>query len=114
MPQFNIRDLPEGSEQQLNDLAQWTGQTKTQVVLIALDRYWVAKNQERENKMQKDVYEVRVERSGREFKAWEGSDEQLSIEQFDLWKNQENVEKVGRFVNGEWAQPPYIRTQTKL
>ena len=55
-----------------------------------------------------DVYEVRVIRVGREFKAWEGSDEQLSKEQYELWKRQENVEKVGRFVNGEWAEPAYI------
>lgn len=110
MPQFNIRDLPEGSERQLFALSQWTGQTKTQVVLIAIDRYWIAAHQERERQMQKDQYEVRVIRDSRgEFVAWRGEDEQLSKEQFDLWKQQENVEKIGRFLNGEWAEPPYIR-----
>ncbi|HEX3642906.1 MAG TPA: hypothetical protein VHV10_16605 [Ktedonobacteraceae bacterium] len=107
MGQFNIRDMPEGSDQQLSDLAKWKGQTKTQVVLIALDRYWLAVKQERESQMQQDQYEVRVERVGREFIAWQGNDEHLSKEQFELWKEQENVEKVGRFVNGEWAEAPY-------
>lgn len=60
MPQFNIRDMPEGSDQQLSDLAQWTGQTKTQVVLIALDRYWLAKKQERDAKMS-EQYVIGVE-----------------------------------------------------
>lgn len=105
--QFNIRDMPQWSDQQLSDLVEWTGYTKVQIMLLGLDRLWSATKQERENKMQQDQYQVRVERVGREFVAWEGNDEQLSKEQFELWKNQENVEKVGRFVNGEWAEPPY-------
>lgn len=106
--QFNIRDMPERSDQQLDELIEWTGHTKVQIMLIGLDHFWKEVKQERESKMQQDQYEIRVERVGREFKAWEGSDESLSKEQFELWKSQENVEKVGRFVNGNWAEPPYV------
>ncbi|OLD63784.1 MAG: hypothetical protein AUF65_01365 [Chloroflexi bacterium 13_1_20CM_50_12] len=93
--QFNIRDMPEWSDQQLSDMVEWTG-------------YTAATKQERESRMQQDQYEVRVERVGREFTAWQGNDEHLSKEQFELWKSQKNVEKVGRFVNGNWAEAPYI------
>lgn len=62
---FNIRDLPIRTDEQLNDLAQWGNYTRTQVFLIALDRYWKQVKQERERRMQKDQYEVRVIRDGR-------------------------------------------------
>lgn len=55
-----------------------------------------------------DYWEVRVVRCGREFQAHKGNDEAQARESFSLWKQQENVEKVGLFINGEWAEPPYI------
>lgn len=41
MGQFNIRDMPERSLQQLEELQEWCGYTKTQMVLIAIDRLWL-------------------------------------------------------------------------
>lgn len=38
--QFNIRDLPERTAQQIKDLADRTGYTKTQIVLIAIENLW--------------------------------------------------------------------------
>ena len=40
MGQFNIREMPERALQQLEDLQEWAGYTKTQLVLIAIDRLW--------------------------------------------------------------------------
>lgn|SRR5262245_9933574 len=40
MPQFNIRDLPERSAEQIQDLANWTGFPKSQIVLIAVENLW--------------------------------------------------------------------------
>jgi predicted DNA-binding protein len=50
MPQFNIRDMPEGSQERLKELVAWTGWTKTQVVLIAIERLWLEVKAERESK----------------------------------------------------------------
>lgn len=52
MGQFNIREMPDGSLQQLQDLTEWKGYTKTQAMLIALDRFWKEVKQERDEKMQ--------------------------------------------------------------
>lgn len=41
MGQFNIRDMPERSLQQLEDIQEWCGYTKTQIVLLAIDRLWL-------------------------------------------------------------------------
>ena len=38
MAQFNIRDLPDGTAQQIDQLASRLGYTKTQLVIIAIDR----------------------------------------------------------------------------
>ncbi len=55
-----------------------------------------------------EYWEVRVVRCGREFQAHEGNDEAQAREKYILWKGQKNVEKVGLFVDGEWAEPAYI------
>jgi hypothetical protein len=47
MGQFNIREMPERASQQLEDLGAWTGYTKTQLVLIAIDRLWIETNADR-------------------------------------------------------------------
>lgn len=49
--QFNIRDLPERSAQQIQDLADWSGYTKTQIVLIAVENLWKEVKKQRESKM---------------------------------------------------------------
>lgn len=49
--QFNIRDMPERSLEQISQLCEWTGYTKTQMVLIAIERLWLEAKKERENKM---------------------------------------------------------------
>lgn len=60
--------------------------------------------------MEQDTWEVRVMRPhGPEFQAWEGSDEADAREQYQMWKEDENVSKVGLFINGEWAEPAYQR-----
>lgn len=38
MAQFNIRDLPDGTAQQIEQLTTRLGYTKTQLVIIAIDR----------------------------------------------------------------------------
>jgi hypothetical protein len=48
MAQFNIREMPEGSKEQIRDLQQWRGWTKTQTVLIALDRLWQSEKKTQE------------------------------------------------------------------
>jgi hypothetical protein len=49
--QFNIRDMPERSAQQVQELADWTGYTKTQIVLIAVENLWKEVKQERQERM---------------------------------------------------------------
>lgn len=50
MGQFNIKKMPERSEQQLNDLQKWCGYTQTQIVLIAVERLWLEVKKERDGK----------------------------------------------------------------
>lgn len=47
-----------------------------------------------------EYWEVRVVRCGREFQAHEGNSETLARESFALWREQENVEEVGLFCDG--------------
>lgn len=49
--QFNIRDLPERTAQQIQDLTEWSGYTKTQIVLIAVENLWKEVKQERNKNM---------------------------------------------------------------
>jgi hypothetical protein len=51
MGQFNIKKMPERSEQQLNDLQDWCGYTQTQIVLIALDRLWTEVKHDRNKRL---------------------------------------------------------------
>jgi hypothetical protein len=46
MAQFNIRQMPERAEQQLEELGTWTNMTKVQLFLLAIDRL----HQEEENR----------------------------------------------------------------
>jgi hypothetical protein len=48
MPQFNVRDLPDKTDRQIRELAGQTGFTKTQIVILAIDRMY---QQERGPKM---------------------------------------------------------------
>jgi hypothetical protein len=48
MPQFNIRDLPSQSENKLEQLVEWTGRTKVQIMLTGLDKLWKEIKQEKE------------------------------------------------------------------
>jgi hypothetical protein len=56
--QFNIRDMPERSAQQIADIAKWTGHTKTQIVLIAVENLWKEVKQERVKHMSMQEYGV--------------------------------------------------------
>jgi hypothetical protein len=47
-----------------------------------------------------DYWEVRVIRCGREFLACETNSEQKARESLTLWREQENVEEVGLFCDG--------------
>jgi len=51
MGQFNIREMPERALQQLEDLVEWAGYTKTQLVLIAIDRLWLETNADRNRRL---------------------------------------------------------------
>lgn len=57
-----------------------------------------------------DTWSVRVIRPNRaEFQAWEGEDEAEAREQYQMWKEDGNVSKVGLFINGQWAEHAYER-----
>lgn len=58
--QFNIRDMPERSIQQLNDLQGWGGYTKTQLVLIAIDRLWQDTKRDRNKRLSQGYIEIRL------------------------------------------------------
>lgn len=47
MAQFNIRNLPDMTGQQINDLQGWLGTTKTQAVLLAVERLWYEERNKR-------------------------------------------------------------------
>lgn len=51
MGQFNIKDMPERAAEQLQDLHDWSGYTKTQAVLIAIERLWLEVKRERVSQM---------------------------------------------------------------
>lgn len=40
MPQFNIRNLPKLTDRQIDELAEKLGMTKTQLVIMAVDRLY--------------------------------------------------------------------------
>lgn len=60
--QFNIREMPERSLQQLEDLQFWCGYTKTQLVLLAIDRLWLDTRNDREGRAEtpKAYIEIRL------------------------------------------------------
>ena len=98
--QFNIRDLPERTEEQISNLAEWSGYTKTQIVLIAIEKLWIEVKQERNERMQtqtqKLVKTLEQYLQSEDFKqgvisstksSWGGSSYKVEILPDGTWRN---------------------------
>ncbi len=100
MPQFNIRDLPARTEEQIGNLAEWSGYTKTQIVLIAIEKLWIEVKQERNETMktqtQKLAQTLEQYLKSEDFKqgvisstkaSWGGSCYKVEIAPDGTWRN---------------------------
>ena len=52
MSQFNIRNLPELTDKQIEELCAKTGMTKTQLVIMAIDRLYQQEKKDGNNQQQ--------------------------------------------------------------